>query len=50
MGAYKYGMKHLTGTLLVLIGVLLVFCSMPLQVFVIMLGVVLAGIGLLLLR
>lgn len=50
MSAYRYGGKHLLGALLVLVGVLLVFCSMPLQVFIIVLGVALAGIGLLLLR
>ena len=50
VSAYRYRGKHLLGALLVLIGVLLVFCSMPLQVFVIALGVALAGVGLLLLR
>ena len=50
MSAYGYGMKHLAGAVMVLVGVLLVFCSMPIQVFVVALGVVLAGIGLLLLR
>lgn len=50
VGAYGYGGKHLTGILLVLTGVLLVFCSMPVQVLVIALGIALAGIGLHLLR
>ena len=39
----RYGGKHL-------LGVLLIFLCMPLQVFVIALGVVLAGTGLLLLK
>ena len=42
--------RRILGAVLVLAGVLLVFVCMPLQVFVIALGVVLAGIGLLLLR
>ena len=46
----RYGGKHLLGVMLVLLGVLLIFLCMPLQVFVIALGVVLAGTGLLLLR
>lgn len=50
VSAYGCSRRHLLGAMLVLIGVLLVFVCMPLQVFVIVLGVVLAGIGLLLLR
>ena len=46
----RYGGKQLVGAMLVLIGVLLIFLCMPLQVFVIALGIVLAGTGLLLLR
>lgn len=50
MSASRCGGRQMLGAALVLVGVLLIFLCMPLQVFVIALGVVLAAAGLLLLR
>ena len=50
MSASRCARRQLLGIALVLSGVLLVFLCMPLQVFVIALGVVLAAAGLFLLR
>lgn len=50
MRAYGYGRKRLLGAGLVFVGILLIFLCMPLQVFVIVLGAVCAGIGLMLIR
>ena len=49
MSAVRFDSRRILGAMLVLTGVLLVFVCMPLRVFVIALGVVLAAAGLCLL-
>ena len=50
MRAYSFGGRQLLGTIMVFIGILLIFLCLPLQVFVIVLGAALAGLGLFLIR
>lgn len=50
MCAYRCGGRRLLGAGLLFVGILLIFLCMPLQALVIVLGAVLAGLGLFLIR
>ncbi|MBR2943243.1 MAG: hypothetical protein IKB82_07585 [Clostridia bacterium] len=50
MSAARRDKRHIIGMALVLLGTLLVFICLPMQVFIIALGALLAATGLILLR